>query len=143
MMYDPNQQYPNQNGGFDRESGTYHYSYTPQYSAPTPAVPPKKKSRRGLRAVALVLCCALVGGGAGVGGAALYSSLSASGGDSAPGVVIYQNQTDPVPVRVQQADGLTPMSLSEIYAAYADACAPGNPKEASVEDMKALIRQLM
>lgn len=122
MMYDPNQQYPNQNGGFDRESGTYHYSYTPQYSAPTPAVPPKKKSRRGLRAVALVLCCALVGGGAGVGGAALYSSLSASGGDSAPGVVIYQNQTDPVPVRVQQADGLTPMSLSEIYAAYADAC---------------------
>ena len=28
-------------------------------------------------------------------------------------------------------------------SAYADACAPGNPKEASVEDMKALIRQLM
>ena len=28
-------------------------------------------------------------------------------------------------------------------SAYADACAPGNPREASVEDMKALIRQLM
>ena len=28
-------------------------------------------------------------------------------------------------------------------SAHADACAPGNPKEASVEDMKALIRQLM
>ena len=28
-------------------------------------------------------------------------------------------------------------------SAYADACAPGNPKEASVEDMKALIRKLM
>ena len=28
-------------------------------------------------------------------------------------------------------------------SAYADACAPGNPKEASVEDMKSLIRQLM
>ena len=28
-------------------------------------------------------------------------------------------------------------------SAYADACAPGNPKEASVEDLKALIRKLM
>ena len=28
-------------------------------------------------------------------------------------------------------------------SAYADACAPGNPKAASVEDIKALIRQLM
>ena len=28
-------------------------------------------------------------------------------------------------------------------SAYADACAPGNPKEASVEDMKTLIRKLM
>ena len=28
-------------------------------------------------------------------------------------------------------------------SAYADACAPGNPKAASVEDMKALIRKLM
>ncbi|MBO5281281.1 MAG: lactaldehyde reductase [Clostridia bacterium] len=28
-------------------------------------------------------------------------------------------------------------------SAYADACAPGNPREASVEDMKALIRKLM
>jgi lactaldehyde reductase len=28
-------------------------------------------------------------------------------------------------------------------SAYADACAPGNPKEASLEDMKTLIRKLM
>ena len=28
-------------------------------------------------------------------------------------------------------------------SAYADACAPGNPKEASVEDLKALFRKLM
>ncbi len=28
-------------------------------------------------------------------------------------------------------------------SAYADACAPGNPKDASVEDMKSLIRKLM
>jgi lactaldehyde reductase len=28
-------------------------------------------------------------------------------------------------------------------SAYADACAPGNPKAASVEDIKGLIRKLM
>ena len=28
-------------------------------------------------------------------------------------------------------------------SAFADACAPGNPKEASVEDIKGLIRKLM
>ena len=28
-------------------------------------------------------------------------------------------------------------------SAHADACAPGNPREASVEDIKGLIRQLM
>ncbi len=28
-------------------------------------------------------------------------------------------------------------------SAHADACAPGNPKDASVEDLKALFRKLM
>ena len=28
-------------------------------------------------------------------------------------------------------------------SAFADACVPGNPKEASVEDIKSLIRKLM
>ena len=28
-------------------------------------------------------------------------------------------------------------------SAYADACAPGNPREASLEDLKDLIRKLM
>jgi lactaldehyde reductase len=28
-------------------------------------------------------------------------------------------------------------------SAYADACAPGNPRETSVEDLKVLIRKLM
>lgn len=117
-MYDQNQ---NPNGGFDRESGTYHYSYMPQYnSTPTPPEEPKrKKSRKGVRTAALVLCCALVGGGAGVGGAALYDNLTRQ--ENGP-VTIYQNATDPTPVQVNQADGLTPMSLSEIYAAYANSC---------------------
>ncbi len=117
-MYDQNQV---QNGGFDHESGTYHYSYMPQYNtAPTPPEEPKqKKSRKGVRVAALVLCCALVGGAAGVGGAALYSELTE--GEKSP-VTIYQNQTDPTPVQINKADGLTPMSLSEIYASYANSC---------------------
>ena len=115
-MYDQNQF---QHGGFDQESGTYHYSYMPQYNSVSPEEPKKKKSRKGVRTVALVLCCALVGGGAGVGGAALYDRLTAE--EKGP-ITIYQNQTDPNPVQVNQADGLTPMSLSEIYTAYANSC---------------------
>lgn len=117
-MYDQNQI---QNGGFDHENGTYHYSYNPQYT-PAPASEPqpaKKKSRRGLRIAALVLCCALVGGGAGVGGAALYGSMAEP--EQAP-ITIYQNTTAPAAVTVKKTDGLTKMSLSEIYAAYVDSC---------------------
>ena len=109
-------------GGFDPQTNTYHYSYTPRYEAVPPAPEPPKKQKRGrgaLRTAALVLCCAIVGGAAGVGGAALYDAL----GEDAPGTVtIYQNQTDPTAVEIQQADGLKAMSLSEIYASYADAC---------------------
>ena len=110
-MYDDNN---NQRfGGFDQENTTYHYSYTPQYgsSGSGPEKPRKKRSAAG-KIVALVLCCALVGGGAGVGGAALYSSLS--GGGSAgggEGITIYQNTTDPTPVKVGQADGLVNKAL--------------------------------
>ena len=136
----------NDNGQFD-PNGPYHFNYTPQHSDPwdsprqsplTPPQPPKKKKSGAGRAVALVLCCALVGGGAGVGGAALYGSLSGGpqAGDPPAAythafgdedgrddrTTIYRNDTDPAPVQVKQADGLTPMSLSEINAAYADSC---------------------
>lgn len=117
-MYDQN--------GFDG-SGNYRYNYTqpqPQQSgdpwdrpqSPIPPQPPKKKGGAG-KAVALVLCCALVGGGAGVGGAAAYSHLNRAPQNE---TTIYRNEVDPTAVNVKQADGLTPMSLSEIYAAYAD-----------------------
>ncbi len=85
-----------------------------------PVIPAKKK-RTWPKVVALILACALVGGGAGVGGAAAYSALT-SGGGTQQEVNLYQNKTDPTPVKVNQADGLTPMTLSEINAAYADAC---------------------
>ena len=118
-----NNQYNNSPAGWDRDSGTYHYSYVNNQPPQEPAPPRKvKKSRKGVgRTIALVLCCALVGGGAGVGGAALYDVVSGAG--QTPGqVTIYQNKTDPVAVQVQQADGLKEMSLSEIYASYADSC---------------------
>ena len=125
----------NDQNGFDN-NGVYHFNYSsqpsdpwerPGQSAAPPPQPPKKKKKGGAaKAVALVLCCALAGGGAGVGGAALYSSLSDPGrqnGLSAPGdegSVIHRNDTDPAPVQVKKADGLTPMTLAEINAAYAD-----------------------
>ena len=55
-------------------------------------------------------------------------------------------------VRAMSADVGIPAKLDALReedlqflaeSAYADACAPGNPREASVEDMKALIRKLM
>ncbi len=108
-----------QNGGFDQNSG-YHYSYN--YGYPQNHIPqPPKKKRGGLKIVALVLCCLLVGGGAGAGGAALYSAGHSSGANSGT-TTIYQNTASPSTVTVKQADGLTKMSLSEIYAAYADSC---------------------
>ena len=110
------------------DNNTYHYSYTSQHSDPwdraqqVPSTPPqapqKKKSGAG-KVVALVLCCALVGGGAGVGGAAAYSALNK---EPVAETVIYRSDTDPTAVKVVQADGLTPMSLAEINAAYADSC---------------------
>ena len=110
-------------------NSTYHYSYSqsPQggdpwdrpQSSPIPPQPPKKKKGGAGKAVALVLCCALVGGGAGVGGAAAYDHLSQSPKGE---TTIYRNEVDPTAVNVKQADGLTPMSLSEIYASYVDSC---------------------
>lgn len=128
-MYGENQhnEYSSQNGynGFHQSSGdgstTYHYSY--QTQAPggvTP--PPDKKPRRGgigAKIAALVLCCALVGGGAGVGGAMAFQALTDGPAGS---TTIYQNNTPTTQVSIQDADGLTEMSLEEIYASYADSC---------------------
>ena len=114
---------------------TYRYSYPPirQSGDPwdrpqpplTPPRAPKKKKGGAGKAVALVLCCALAGGGAGVGGAVLYDTViapSTADGGRGGDTVIYRNESDPAAVQVKQADGLTPMSLSEINAAYADSC---------------------
>ncbi len=112
-------------------NSTYHHSYSSRPSGdpwdrpqPTPPTPPQstRKQKKGGgagKAVALVLCCALVGGGAGLGGAAAYDALNSGPKQE---TTIYRNDTTPTAVQVKQADGLTPMSLAEINAAYADAC---------------------
>ena len=46
-----------------------------------------------------------------------------------------------IPVKLEALKEEDIQFLAE--SAYADACAPGNPKEASLEDIKALIRKLM
>ncbi len=120
-------------GGYDRDTGSYHYSYVPQsqYGAPTPPPsytppqPPKQKKKGGVaKVIAAVLACAVIGTGAGFGGAAIYGLATgrAGGGGENGAVDIYQNTTDPTPVKIHDADGLTPMSLEEINAAYADSC---------------------
>ena len=115
----------NDQNGFD-SNGVYHYSYSAQPSdpwernqqPPAPPQPPKKKGGAG-KVIALVLCCALAGGGAGVGGAAVYSRLNQAPQSE---TTIYRNEVDPTAVKIKQADGLTPMSLAEISAAYTDSC---------------------
>lgn len=84
---------------------------------PTPPVSRKapKKKRGAARAVALVLCCALAGGASGVGGAALYHSLSGENGAGGNSTTILQNGTPVGNVVIKDVDGLTAMSLPEIY----------------------------
>ena len=115
LMYDQNDDY---RGGFDEGTGTYHYTYMPPQPQPQPTPEPPKKKRRGARTVALVLCCAIIGCGAGIGGAAIYGAVSDK--PTRGETTIYRNDTDPVAVQVQQADGLKQLTLSEIYASYAD-----------------------
>ena len=92
---------------------TNHYRVEDLKTPPSDPKPPKKNKRGALKAVALVLCCALVGGSAGVGGAALYGKLA---GSHESVTTITENVTIPsTTVNVEQVDGLTPMSLTEIY----------------------------
>ena len=125
--YDNDNNMNNGPANWDSDSGTtYHYSYSnnPQPSAPQPEQPKKahKSHRTAGKVAALVLCCALVGGGAGVGGAAIYSAATGGNGGSNTVSTIYQNKTPTTTVNVSTADGIKEMSLSEIYASYADSC---------------------
>ena len=112
----------NQNVQWDGSSYSttnYRVEDAPQgSSSPTP--PKQKKPRKGAaKAVALVLCCALLGGGAGIGGAAIYDYVSSSNGGT---TTVLEGTVPSTTVNVQNTQPGEPMSLSEIYAAYANSC---------------------
>lgn len=96
--------------------------------SPSPSAPPKKKKgKKVLKVIALILAGALIGGGSGFGGAALYHTFfhqeTVGGESSNPGTTIFENTTTPGnAINMEQVDGVTPMSLSEIYSAYVDSC---------------------
>jgi len=124
-------------------SSSFSRTPGPDPATPTPPAKPSKKKRgKGvLKAVALVLCCALIGGSAGFGGAALYGVMfpsesqsgSASSGEADnsgkadrpghSGTTIFENITPPTTtVNLNKADGITQMTLTEIYNAYVNSC---------------------
>ena len=130
-MYDNNQNNDNQVrwNGSTYSAGPYRMEDLRNVPPVTPPKPQKKKKGKGaVRVIALILACALIGGGAGFGGAALYAYFFPTEVQAAPpepseSTTLHENNTPPVTsVRVEQADGLTPMSLSEIYKAYANSC---------------------
>ncbi len=124
-MYNDEFNNSHENNGQVRWNGstysTNHYRVEDVQGPEVPPKAPRKKNRGAAKAVALVLCCALVGGGAGVGGAARYGSMNSGGAGSS--TTIHENNAVPTTtVNVHEANGLTPMSLTEIYAAYANSC---------------------
>lgn len=103
-------------GGFGDYTDPIPTSGGPVGPESTPPQPPKKKGKAA-RIVALVLVCALVGGGAGVGGAALYSRMSASGNET----TIYEEERPQVQTVVNTNKG-QPMEPQELYAANLPSC---------------------
>lgn len=105
--------------GSSYSTSNYRVEDVPGSSPVSDPTPPKRKKGRGAaKAVALVLCCALVGGGAGVGGAAVYGALTKTESTT----TIYESTVEGTTVNVQQTQAGEPMTLSEIFDAYADAC---------------------
>lgn len=127
-MYDNHQNNDNQVrwNGSTYSAGPYRMEDLRTPPPAPPSKPQKKKKGKGaLRVIALILACALIGGGAGFGGAALYAWLfpAEAPAPSGSSTTIHENLAVPGnTVNVHQADGLTPMTLTEIYNAYVDSC---------------------
>ena len=109
--------YNSENDGYRGGFGDYvdpTPSSQPQYSAPQPEGPRKKKNRAA-RIAALVLACAVVGTGAGAGGAALYQHMTQ------PDTVIYEGARPQVDTMVNSNNG-QPMTPEQLYAANLASC---------------------
>ena len=109
--------YNSENDGYRGGFGDYvdpTPTNQPQYSAPQPGGPGKKKNRAA-RIAALVLACAVVGTGAGAGGAALYQHVTQ------PDTVIYEGARPQVDTMVNSNNG-QPMTPEQLYAANLASC---------------------
>ena len=109
--------YNSENDGYRGGFGDYvdpTPTNQPQYSAPQPGGPGKKKNRAA-RIAALVLACAVVGTGAGAGGAALYQHMTQ------PDTVIYEGARPEVDTMVNSNNG-QPMTPEQLYAANLASC---------------------
>ena len=112
------------------ESYEYHFSGPPMAERyPTPAEQPRKKSRQGLKIIALALCCFLLGGMIGVGGFVLGSAQAAKVPASSsavfeePGEAPAIKGEDTVPEREHPVPDPVPanagaeLSPADVYAA--------------------------
>ena len=109
--------YNSENDGYRGGFGDYTDPIPTSGGPVDPDSKPPKKKGKAARVVALVLVCALVGGGAGVGGAALYSRMSASGNET----TIYEEERPQVQTVVNTNKG-QPMEPQELYAANLASC---------------------
>ena len=126
---------------YNDEKNLYHYTYrrdvsetgqeptlgqqlhSSQGGRPVQEMKPVKKSRLGLKITALALACALMGGAAGSG--AVFWAMDRAGGagqdasqSAGQSQVLNQGgQISAPPVTVKNADGVTPMTDAEVYAA--------------------------
>lgn len=78
---------------------------------------PGKKSKKGVRGIAICLCCALVGGVIGAGGFAL--GMRAGGGSVAAGHTsdVYVGQRESTVINLNYVDTSQEMTAAEVYAA--------------------------
>ncbi len=72
---------------------------------------PAKRSRRGIRLVALCLVCALLGGVVGAG-----SVMAANGGFARGRTTLYEGTHTPTVVSVSNAESNTPLTIPQVYA---------------------------
>ncbi len=126
---------------YNDEKNLYHYTYrrdgsetgqeptlgqqlhSSQGGRPVQEMKPVKKSRLGLKITALALACALMGGAA--GGGAVFWAMDRAGGagqdasqSAGQSQVLNQGgQISAPPVTIKNADGVTPMTDAEVYAA--------------------------
>lgn len=85
------------------------------FQPPIVPEPPKKKSRTGLKVVALLLACALLGGGAGVGGALLtQKAMSKNAGSRF--ATLYEGERVPTVVNLAKINAGQALTAAEVYA---------------------------